>query len=365
MVNSPAESGGTATRIRFRESRYNNEGVETMEDVSDNSPPMPEQPRKQNDLPDLIWLRAFDDKHKYTHSEVEVESFELRNLLHIELAHDPRFHSPSDSLKNSITLTSPFEPLVHNWERLDSLANAGYDSDAWKSLQRRISEIDPRNDKEVEHSPHTSALVVLADEKNTKKAFADLAALLNQVRTTPELKAYFLAMEVQRQSQSIQFEHLWTIFPPGELVYSTVFMKKDQIFIVKECTAKIIPESDSGREKDTKRFWSLVCWTYDWDGRIFNRVPIAFRFEEFQSARLINTLHCHPLRHHNTDTIELATLRKNLIDRGKRFRNLCIRQSGSQMFNYNGVAISHGAGFQRLKENQNDVGTTSYMPYLR
>jgi hypothetical protein len=197
--------------------------VDTVNDVSDESPPIPEQPPTQKDLPELIWLRAFDEKDKYNYSKFEIESVELRALLHIELAHDPRFHSPSESIKNSITFTSPFEPLVHNWTRLEQLANAGNDSDAWASLKRRIAEISPRTDKEVEtshHSQHTSALVILADEEKRKNALTD---------------------------------YLWTIFPPGELVYSTVFMRKDQIFVVKESEADIVKESDSGRERDIKR----------------------------------------------------------------------------------------------------------------
>jgi hypothetical protein len=295
-------------------------------------------------LPDLTWLRVFDVINKYDHSEVEIESFELRNLLHVELAHDPRFHSQPDSLKNSITLTSPFEPLVHNWERLEALAITADDSAARKNLQRRI-------DRGVaENSRNDSALVVLADEEKRKKAFADLGALLNQVRTTPELKPYF---PVQRQRISVQFDYLWTIFPPGELVYSAVFNRKDQIFIVKECVAHFTKQSDSGKERDVKRFWSLVCWTYDWNGRTFNRVPITFRFEEFQGARVTNTLHCHPLRYHNADTVKL---KRDLIRRGKIFRDLCIRQNGSQMFDYNGYALSHGTGFQLLKGNQIEVG---------
>jgi hypothetical protein len=46
-----------------------------------------------------------------------------------------------------------------------------------------------------------------------------------------------------------------------------------------------------------------------------------------------------------------------LIERGKRFRGLCIKPSGSQMFDYDGDAISHGAGFQLVKESQTEVGS--------
>jgi hypothetical protein len=135
----------------------------------------------------------------------------------------------------------------------------------------------------------------------------------------PELKVYFPALEVQRQGYSIQFEFLWTIFLPGELVYSTVFMKMDQIFIVKECKSRILNQSDSGKERDAKKVWHLVCWTYDWNGRTFDRVSITFKFDEFQGTRLINTLHCYPLRYCYAETNESGTntLRADLISRGK------------------------------------------------
>jgi hypothetical protein len=328
-----------------------------VEDVSDKSTPLPDQIQTRRDARELIWLRAFDKKNTYQYSQVKIESVELHALLQIELAHDPRFHSPSDSIKNSITLTSPFKPLVHNWARLNELANAENDGSAWASLTRRISEISPRTDK-VQPAQHTSALVILADEEKGRKALADLAALLQQVRMIPELKAYFPALEAQRQGHSIQFEFLWTIFPPGELVYSTVFMKMHQVFIVKEFESDIVTERDSGKERDAKKVWSLVCWSYDWNGKTFNRVPITFKFDEFQGTRLINTLHCYPLRYRNTEMNESDTeqLRADLISRGKRFRELCIKKSGSQMFDYDGEAISHGAGFQLLKEDQTEVG---------
>jgi hypothetical protein len=145
-------------------------------------------------------------------------------------------------------------------------------------------------------------------------------------------------------------------------------MKMDQIFIVKGCKSRILNQSDSGKERDAKKVWHLVCWTYDWNGRTFDRVPVTFKFDEFQGTRLINTLHCYPLRYCDAETNESGTntLRADFISRGKRFRELCIKQSGSQMFDYDEEAISHGAGFQLLKENQTDVGspTSEYMKWL-
>lgn len=355
---STTDGKSQTPKIRFRELKYNDEGVETVTDVSDKEPPQPKQPQKPKALSELTWLRAFNEQHKYNYSKVDIKSEELRALLQIELAHDPRFHFPSGGIKDSITLTSPFEPIIHNWTRLEALANPNDETNAWKHLETRITEISPRTDK-VEHTQDTSALVVLANNEKATKAQADLATLLAQVRLTPELKAYFPGLEAQRKSQSIQFDHLWTIFPPGVLVYSTVFMKKHQIFIVKESGSEITSASDSGKERDLKRVWFLVCWSYDWDGKTFNRVPVQFRFEEFQGARVINTLHCYPLQYYGagaSNEADIRSLRKELIKRGNKFRRMCIRANGAQMFEYDGEAVSHGAGFQRLKNNQNDVG---------
>jgi hypothetical protein len=301
-------------------------------------------------VPELTWVRALDRKHKYEYSEVRVESKELRALLHIQLSHDPGFHFPSGNFDDSITLISPFEPLVHNWVRLAPLALDDEENDAVKNLENRIANINPRTGG-VEEDQHTTALIALANDGGATKARKDLATLLEQIKSlTPELKEYFADLSLQEKNKSIEFEYLWTIFPPGELVYSTVFMRKDQVFIVKDSRNEKTKQSDSG--KDEKTVWLLTCWTYDWNGRVFNRVPVQFRFEEFEGFRAIDSLPCHPLKFHfnnQTSPDEEKSFRDMLIRRGKRFRELCIKDTGSQMFEYEGDALSHGSGFQRLR----------------
>jgi hypothetical protein len=343
-----------APKIRFRELTYNEEGVQVERDVPEldslESPPA-EQSKAKEDVTGLIWLRARDQDHKYSYSEVRIEREELRALLLVELAHDPDFHWNID---DTITLTSPFEPLIHNWALLTELASSNEDSDVLKSLKSRIAKIGPRTELIAQDS-FSSALVVLAKNDNLAKARADLATLLAQIPHTPELNGYFAGLEMQEKNRSVQFEFLWTIFPPGELVYASVFMKKPQVFIVKEDGGDTTEQSDSGRNE--KRVWHLICWSYDWSGRTFNRVPVRFRFEEFQGLRAINTLPCYPLKFHEdekTSSGNKDSLRKMLVRRGKRFRELCTKAPGKQMFEYVGDAISHGSGFQRLR-GQSDV----------
>jgi hypothetical protein len=298
------------------------------------------------DSPDLVWIRRFDTNNKYDYSEVQIVSRELQDLFRIEFAFDPRLHFSSEK-KNELTLTSPFEPLLHNWQRLQEFVKNDCDSEVWQGLKKRITAV--RASDKLGDTTH---------EVNILKAKDDLMALLNQVRTTPDLSTYLTGLETAKASGTIHFNLLWTLFPPGELVYSTAFMKQDQIFIVKESPSVIHDKSDSGRDKDRKRVWYLYCWSYDWNGTSFNRVPISFQFDEFQGARIIHSLPCHPLINHfpgEKAEEKLEKLKQELITRGKQFRDQCTREVGSQMFEYEGESISHGSGFQRLKNKQKEV----------
>lgn len=194
----------------------------------------------------------------------------------------------------------------------------------------------------MEEISHLKALQTLADKASLEKATKYLAMLLAQVRRSPELTSYFESFEKSDKPHSIEYKNLWAIFPPGELVYSSIFMGRPQIFVVYEKLGERTVGSEGGR--DEKTIWRLLCWSYDWNGTVFNRVPVVLSFDEFQSSRVINTLPHYPLRYHAKEE-SITTM---LVKRGERFRDLCIRSSGSQMFHYDGTAIVHGAGFQKF-----------------
>ncbi|KAG8407410.1 hypothetical protein J3458_020888 [Metarhizium acridum] len=169
--------------------------------------------------------------------------------------------------------------------------------------------------------------------------------MLSRVRNTPELRSYFNSLDRDTKARSFQFDYLWTIFPPGEVVYSTVFLREPQLFIVKGG----YESSDS--ERDKKRVWKLICWSYDWNGRTFNRVPVKFCFEEFQGFRATETLVAYPLKIMPKESIDKLVFQ--LRRRGERFRDLCTKKRGEQMFDYEGETITHGAGFQKLGNRRN------------
>ncbi|KAF2729801.1 P-loop containing nucleoside triphosphate hydrolase protein [Polyplosphaeria fusca] len=292
-----------------------------------------------------MWTRKFDPKNKYEYSEVQIVSPELHDLFRIELGHDPRLHFSSDNSKNDTTIRSPFEPLIHRWQRFEELVQNECDSEVWVDLKKRMAEQRP------------SSTITFADddEKESERAIkarADLGALLQQVRTTPEVNTFLNGLESATGSGAVHFEHLWTLFPPGELVYASPFMDLDQVFVVKSCTHHTLFEANASPTIDSRRYWYLWCWTYDWNGKSFNRVPVMFKVEQFPGSRMVNTLPCHPLRFHFSGESaegDMDRFKKRLIKRGEDYRSYCISKSGRQMFRYEGDSISHGSGFQRLK----------------
>ncbi|KAJ4356773.1 uncharacterized protein N0V89_004809 [Didymosphaeria variabile] len=354
-INSNPDSQPLATRIRFRNVRYNDDGVEETKDVSEDEILKVGHAEKRKEEDDIVWTSRFGENRKYKWAEVQILSVELRDIFRVLFAHDPRMHVVADS-DNEITLISPFEPLLQRWTKLEELARESFESDSWRSVTKKIGEAK-RNSQ--------TATVEQKPEKFLGKAQKDLVALMERVRSSPEVEAYLSAIEAAVKNSTIQFDNLWTIFPPGEIVYSTSFMKEDQIFVVKECSSYYPTESDSGLPKDNRQVCNLHCWSYDWNGKHFTRVPVLFKFEEFPGVKLINTLHCHPLRNHFTDDDQerkIGELKNKLIARGKLFREYCVRtiedRLGEQTFEYDGTAISHGSGFQRLKNKQSGVRVT-------
>jgi hypothetical protein len=227
--------------------KYNSEGIEEPVEMSGKESARIDQLAKPKDTHDLVWTRRFDQNNRYEYSEVQIISNELQDLFRVELAHDPRMHFSSDQQFEQ-TLESPFGPLLQNWQRLEELVTEDCESARWQTLKQQIAEARTSGKP---YFPTPPVDIVKAKE--------DLSLLLNQVRTLPESMNALAAMETANTSGTIHFEHLWTIFPPGALVYSANFLKRDQIFVVKECASKPLNVSDPGREREIKKVWYLHC----------------------------------------------------------------------------------------------------------
>ncbi|OKL60822.1 hypothetical protein UA08_03412 [Talaromyces atroroseus] len=95
-----------------------------------------------------------------------------------------------------------------------------------------------------------------------------------------------------------------------------------------------------------RKDWFLRCWAYDWDGSQFQRLPLKLRFARFEESKPINSLPFYPLECHE----DSDTLRRKLIERGKKYRRFCTASLGSQMFSYDGQAVLVKRGLSSMRD---------------
>ncbi|CAI6341094.1 unnamed protein product [Periconia digitata] len=356
-----------STSIRYRQVKYTDDGLEDARDISEKEFAKVEQSGKAKEGDDIVWTRHFTNENKYDHTEALIVGSELQNLLKAKLSHDPRLHFANDGDNNDLTILSPFEPILHIWTELGKLAGSEIDSEEWTGIRSRFEE----SAKTASKSRMSVTVRLSTTDERLRKAKKDLTTLLDHIRATQEVSSYLNSgLEASQTSGTIQFEFLWTLFPPGELVYATPFMKQPQLFIVKESLSYIEYErgdnrGDREQGKRLARYWYLDCWSYDWDGKKYNRVPLTLKFDNFQGARKINTLPCYPLKYRDDrDDPDNVKLKEKLVSRGKLFVNYCERKRGKQMLDYEGEAISHGSGFQKLKDPTQQSDSEMVIAYL-
>ena len=265
---------------------------------------------KVQDTPHAFLLRKIIDGSgsEDNTGELEIVSRDLWNLLKRTLSHHPYHYFQGDPG----TITSPYEPLVLNWDKLDKAA------------------------KEAS-----------ADE-NDNRARLDLRLLLDTILNGSgdlKLDKYFKTRESHKDQKSVAFESLWTLFPPGTLICSKQFLGQDQVFIVQDNRG---PWPLIGR-KNTR--WILNCWTYDWDGKVFKRMALDLSIDAFEGTRPITSLPFYPLDHHS----QPKDLVKRLVERGAKYKEFCTAKQGSRMFDYKGDVVLGKKGFSGLSGDDDEV----------
>ena len=230
--------------------------------------------------------------------ELEIVSRDLWSLLKTILSHYPYHIFQGDP----VTITSPYEGLILNWDKLEKAANES------------------------------------SSEEKDDQARKDLKLLLETISSgsgDQKLDKYFKIRDSHREQKLVTFESLWTLFAPGTLVYGKPFLGQDQVFIVHD---NISPWPNNGRKTST---WTLKCWTYDWNGKTFKRMALRLDIESFEGTRPISSLPFYPLDYHQ----ELEVLKKRLFERGAKYKRFCTAKEGSRMFDYRGDVVFGKRGF--------------------
>jgi hypothetical protein len=260
-------------------------------------------------------------RHPANSSEIDIVSMDLWNLLKEHLSHYP-YHIFRES---PVTLSSPYEHIVFQFDELRA---------------------------ETAKLPQ--------DEKD-KVARADLELLLDTISSgssgDEKLDKYFKVRPncKKQQPEAIQFDDLWTVFPPGMLVYGRPFLGEDQVFVVRD---NIDPWIGGGGVDGSN--WQLAAWSYDWKDGAFARTEFVLVFTRFDGHLPLTSLPYYPLELHP----EKDTVRQTLIDRGKAFRRICEAKEDSRLFEYRGIAVLEKKGFSGMKDDDMVSTLVCYQYYI-
>jgi hypothetical protein len=148
--------------------------------------------------------------------------------------------------------------------------------------------------------------------------------------------------------KSVIFDNLWTIFAPGTIVYGQPFLKEPQIFIVQDNLQAWSSRSSSGRKGKP---WSMACWSYDWDGKFFQRKSLRIKIEPFEGPKPISSLPYYPFVEKNN----CDATREELKNRGVKFRRYCSAERGARMFEYDGETIFLKKGIRGIYTEESIV----------
>lgn len=244
-------------------------------------------------------------------SEIEILNLNLWGLLKEHLGDYP-YHTFRES---PVTLDSPYEAIVFNFDALEG-----------------VEKETPKDDDD-------------------KLAREDLGRLLRAISGgssgDQKLDKYFKLRPTYRSSATITFQDLWTVFPPGTLVYGRPFQNEHQVFVVKD-NALTWPLKDQQRSGGRDYYpWKLEAWSYDWRDGTFRRTDYTLLFEQFEGHLPLTMLPYYPLHLHQ----EQEKVRQELVERGKRFRRYCQAKEGERLFEYQGKAVSEKTGFSNLKQD--------------
>jgi len=226
--------------------------------------------------------KSYDSRKKYDVDSIIVQSPWLKKSLGVILEGYPGITTNL----NRLVFKAPFHPFGHRWTKFDEM------------LQRDDFE-------EPIAKEHLQLLhdVLFEELKNAIAAKTDLV-----------------------KNNVIDFEHAWTIFEPGALIYS--------VSNGKECVFKLTSSQTLMDQRRGLKFLALSAWAVDWDGTKFGRNETQLTNYEFPGTNAITSLRAYPLEFHP----QKEQLIVRLTTRGKLFE----RFAGYHYQAYQGVALGYG-----------------------
>ncbi|KAH7095124.1 P-loop containing nucleoside triphosphate hydrolase protein [Paraphoma chrysanthemicola] len=222
--------------------------------------------------------KAEDSRKKYEIHSIIIQSPFLKTALTEILEDYTGVHCGLRRLE----FEAPFRPFVHRWPQL---------------LQYKArSDLDPDTAKHIE--------------------------LLHDVLRA-ELKDVIKALEDYVDHGIVTFEHVWTIYQPGTIIYSSSHNGAHGAYRLR---------SGSYVKTQCGMMYQLNIEAIDWNGTNFGRSVEVIRIPEFLGTVPILALRAFPLSLHPHE----EKVKELLISRGKKFEKL----AGSHYKEYDGFAVS-------------------------
>jgi hypothetical protein len=218
---------------------------------------------------------------------IEVQSPLLKSILKEVF---DGFEGITATLK-SLTFRRPFAPFFHRWERFEKAAEHQDDELVLRHIQ-------------LLHE-------VLKEE------------LQEKISTYQDLVAH----------QVMTFDFLWTIFVPGELLYS-----------VQDGQDVMLKLQTSNYQGNPPRSFQISCKYVDWDGYEFGFRSSSLSIESFENTKPIFGLDIYPAKFHPI----FKETKTRLETRGVQFEAL----KGYHFKEYHGLAL--GLGDNNSDNNIND-----------
>ncbi|KND94606.1 ATPase family AAA domain-containing protein 3B [Tolypocladium ophioglossoides CBS 100239] len=266
------------------------------------------EPRDDDDLPDpkynwydkfaLCVTRLYDESNKRIETtSLQVNSPALKRLLKNVIGSYPGVSFNT----GTISLDFPPRCLYHYLPEL-------------KAEKARLDAEDP----DSEEAQHLPILLEFINEH-----FHDVITEVNNLC----------------EQGLISYEHLWTIFKPESLVYTT---KHSQPRVFRMKTFSYLEVHGPGLQ--------LCVEFVDFDGDKFGTRDLWVKVPQFSGASSICALNVLPLRFCPAET----AVRKRLVERGRRWE----AHSGQKFRQYNGIALDvHGNRFNIDSRIMIDVRT--------
>lgn len=222
--------------------------------------------------------KANDSRKKFETHSIIIQSPWLKEALAEILEDYPGVHCRLKRLE----FEAPFSPFVHRW----------------------------------------SQLLAYRARTNLDTTTAEHIELLYNVLCV-ELKDVIKTLEDYVEHGIVTFDHIWTIFQPGKIIYSDSHNGAHGAYRLR---------SGSYVKTQCGNAYQLTVEAIDWNGTSFGRSVESIRLWEFLGTTHILGLSAFPLSfHHNQDKV-----REMLVARGKKFEEL----AGCHYKKYHGFAVS-------------------------